>query len=147
VQHIDEKKVTWRDFKQYFENKYLTKCYYDKKMKELFELNLGRMTIDRYKRRFLDLLKYVPFIKDKHVNIQRYLNGITLFFSDNKQYEDPKTLEETIRTYKCLYEQQKGRLTFQKAWEDKMKSKVEQRKKGIKPPFFQKYYTGTSNFQ
>jgi hypothetical protein len=25
VQHIDEKKVTWRDFKRYFQNKYLTK--------------------------------------------------------------------------------------------------------------------------
>jgi ABC-type tungstate transport system permease subunit len=39
-------------------------------------------------------------------------------------------LEETIRHAKCLYDQQRGRQTFQKAWEDKMKSKVEHRKKG-----------------
>jgi hypothetical protein len=33
VQHIKEKNVTWREFKKYFEKKYLTKRYYDKKMK------------------------------------------------------------------------------------------------------------------
>jgi hypothetical protein len=41
VQHIDEKKVTWSEFKRYFRRKYLTKRYYDKKMNELFELNIG----------------------------------------------------------------------------------------------------------
>ena len=41
VKHIKEKNVTWRRFKKYFEKKYLTKRYYDKKMKELFESSLG----------------------------------------------------------------------------------------------------------
>jgi hypothetical protein len=46
VQHIKEKNVTWREFKKQFENKYLTNRYYDRKMKEFFELKLGSMTID-----------------------------------------------------------------------------------------------------
>jgi hypothetical protein len=142
VQHIDEKKVTWREFKRYFQNKYLTKRYYDKKMKEFFELKLGSMTIDEYERIFLELLKYVAFIKDEKVKIQRYLSGIPSFISDKIQYDDPKTLEETIRCTKCLYDQQRGRPTFQKAWEDKMKNKVEQRKKGTKPPFFRNTVQG-----
>ena len=50
--------------------KYLTKRYYDKNMKELFELKLGSMSIDEYERRFLELLKYVPFIKDETVKIR-----------------------------------------------------------------------------
>jgi hypothetical protein len=45
-------------------------------MKEFFELKLGNMTIDEYERRFFELLKYVPFIKDETVKIQRYLNGL-----------------------------------------------------------------------
>jgi hypothetical protein len=57
VQHIEKKSVTWREFKKYFEKKFLSKRYYDKKMKELFELKLGSMTIDEYERRFLELLK------------------------------------------------------------------------------------------
>ena len=105
MQHIDENKVTWREFKRYFQKKYLTKRYYDKKMKEFFELKLGSMTIDDYGRRFLELLKYVVFIKDEQVKIHRYLSGMLSFISAIIHYDDPKTLEETIRHAKCLYEQ------------------------------------------
>jgi hypothetical protein len=94
------------------------------------------MTIDEYGRRFLELLKYVSFIKDEKVKIQRYLSGIPSFISDRIQYDDPKTLEETIRRDKCIYDQHKGRETYQKSWEDNEKSNMEQRKKGTKPPFF-----------
>jgi hypothetical protein len=45
-------------------------------MKELFELKLGNMTIDEYKRRFLELPKYVSLIKYDTFKIQRYLSGL-----------------------------------------------------------------------
>jgi hypothetical protein len=96
-------------------------------MKEFFELKLGNMAIDEYERRFLELLKYVSFIQDETINIQRYLSGIPSFISDKIQYDDPKTLEETIRREKCLYDQHKGKPTFQRAWEDKKNFKREQR--------------------
>jgi hypothetical protein len=136
VKHIKEKNVTWKEFKKYFEKKYFTKRYYDKKIKEFFELKMGSMTIDEYERRFMELLKYVSFIKDETINIHRYLSGLSSFISDKIQYDDPKTLEETIRRDKCLYDQQKGKPTFQKAWEDKKKFNKDLRKKGSKPPFF-----------
>jgi hypothetical protein len=52
-------------------------------MKDFFELKLGSMTIDEYERRFLELLKYVSFIKDETVKIQRYLSGLPSFISEN----------------------------------------------------------------
>jgi hypothetical protein len=61
-------------------------------MKEFFELKLGNMTIDEYKRRFLELLKYVSFIKDETVKIQGYLSGLPPFIGDKIQYDDPKTM-------------------------------------------------------
>jgi hypothetical protein len=97
VQRIKEKSVTWREFNKYFENIYLTKRYYDKKMKELFELKLGSMTIYEYERRFLELMKYVSFIKDETIKIQSYLSGLPSFIGEKIQYDDPKKLEETIR--------------------------------------------------
>jgi hypothetical protein len=136
VQHIIEKNVTWKEFEKHFEKKYFTKTYYEKNMKDFFELKLGSTTIDEYERRFLQLLKYVSFIKDETFNIQRYLSGLPSFISDKIQYDDPKTLEETIRTAKSLYDQNKGRTTFQRSWEDKKKFKREERKKGNMPPFF-----------
>jgi hypothetical protein len=135
VQHIREKEVTWKEFKRYFEKKYLTKRYYDRKMKEFFELKLGSMTIDEYERSFLELLKYVPFIKDEAVKIQRYLSGLPPSIGDKIQYDDPKTMEETIRREKCLYEQQREKPTFRKAWDDQKRFKKEQRQKGNRPPF------------
>jgi hypothetical protein len=109
VKHIDEKNVTWREFNRYFQNKYLTKRYYDKKMKEFFELNIGSMTIDEYERILLELLKYVRFIKDEKFKIQRYLSELASFITHKIQYDDPKTLEETIRSAKFIYDQQRGR--------------------------------------
>jgi hypothetical protein len=100
VQHVRENNVTWREFKRHFEKKYLTKRYYDKKMKDFFEFKLGSISIDEYERIFLDLLKYVPFIKDDIVKIQRYLSGLSSSISDKIQYDDPKTMEETIRREK-----------------------------------------------
>jgi hypothetical protein len=125
VQHIREKYITWKEFKRYFKKKYLTKRYYDRKMKELFDLKLGSMTIDEYERRFLELLKYVSFIKDETVNIQRYLSELSPSIGENIQYDDPKTVEEMIKREKCLYEQQKEKPTFQKDWEIKKKFKMD----------------------
>jgi len=110
-------------------------------MKEFFELKLGTMTMEEYEKRFFELLKYVDFIKHEKVKIQRFQSGLPSFYSDNIKYDNPKTLEETIRRESHLYEHSKGRPFFQKYWKDKMKDNKEQRKKGFKTPFFK------NNFQ
>jgi hypothetical protein len=45
-------------------------------MKEFFEIKLDNQTIDQYELNFLELLKYVPFIKDESVKIHRYLSRL-----------------------------------------------------------------------
>ena len=69
-------------------------------MKYFFELKLGSMTMDEYEKRFFELLKYVDFIKDKKVKIQRFLSGFPSFYSDKIQYDNPNNLEEAIRRAK-----------------------------------------------
>jgi hypothetical protein len=68
----------------------LTNIYYDKKIKEFFELKLGSMTIDEYERRFLELLKYVSFIKDEIVKIHRYLSGLSSFITEKYSMMIPR---------------------------------------------------------
>jgi hypothetical protein len=46
VNHLDEKKISWREFKKYFYKKYLSEKYYEKKMQHFFELKLLNMTMD-----------------------------------------------------------------------------------------------------
>jgi hypothetical protein len=43
-----------------------------------------------------------------------------------------------MRKANYLYEKNIGRLAFQKAWDDKKRRKMDQRKKGFKLPFTRK---------
>ena len=96
---------------------------------------------------FRSLLKYVPFIKDKAVKIQRYLSGLPPSMGDKIQYDDPKTMEETIRRVKCSYEQEGERPILRKVWNDERKFRKEQRQKGNKPSFFRNSLQGQPSFR
>ena len=41
VKNISERKLKWKQFKNYFRQKYLSDRYYDDKIKEFHELRLG----------------------------------------------------------------------------------------------------------
>jgi hypothetical protein len=70
------------------------------------------------------------------VKIQRFFSRIPSFYNDKIHYDEPRTLEETIRKEKYLYEHNRGRPYFQRAWDDKKKQKMEQIKKFFKLPFY-----------
>jgi len=73
-------------------------------MQELFALKLGTMKTEENENKLLELLRYVGFIKEEKVYIQRFSSGIPSFYKDKIQFDNPKTLEETIRKSKYLYE-------------------------------------------
>jgi hypothetical protein len=52
AKNLDEKRISWRYFKVYFQEKYFSEHYYEIKMKEFFELKLGTMTREEYEKRF-----------------------------------------------------------------------------------------------
>ena len=73
-------------------------------MEEFFELKLGSMTMEAYEKNFPELLKYVNFIKDDKVNINRFLSGLPDSYKDKIQYDRPKTLKDSIWKEKHLYD-------------------------------------------
>jgi hypothetical protein len=104
VEHVNESGITWKQFKKYFHKENLSEHFYDKKMQEFFELRLGSMTMAEYEKKFLGLLKYVRFIDDEKVKIERFLSGLPAFYKEKIKYDEPKTLNEAIRKAKYLYE-------------------------------------------
>jgi len=66
---IHETELSWKQFEKYFNKKYLSERYYDERTKEFYELKLGQLTIDEYINKFLELLRYVPYIKDEKVKV------------------------------------------------------------------------------
>jgi hypothetical protein len=70
VKGIHEKELSWKQFEKYFKKKYLSERYYDEKTKEFYELKLGQLTMDEYVNKFLEMIRYVPYIKDEKTKIQ-----------------------------------------------------------------------------
>jgi hypothetical protein len=52
--------------------------YYEVKIKDLFELKLGTMTMEEYEKQLFELLKYVDFIKDDEVKNPKVSKWVTL---------------------------------------------------------------------
>ena len=56
-------------------------------------------------RKFLILLRYVPYIIDEKPKIQRFISFFPLMFKEQIEYDNPKTLEEAMRKENFCYDQ------------------------------------------
>ena len=89
--------------------------------------------MEDYANKFMELLRYVKYIKDEKVKIQHFLSGLPQSYRDKIEFYEPRTLEETIKKAKYCYEQRKRKLDVHKAWKDNRNENSDQRKKGLKP--------------
>ena len=89
VKKINERKIVWKQFKKYFTHKYLSDRYYDDKIKELHELKLGQLTMEKYGNKLLEFLRYVRYIRDDKVKIQCFLSGIPHSHKDRIEFDEP----------------------------------------------------------
>ena len=119
VKGIHEEDLSWEQFEKYFRKKYLSEKYFDKKTKEFYELKLGQLTIEEYVSRFLELLRYVPYIKAKKAKVQRFISGLPKDYQNRIDFDEPKTLEETIRKERYCYEQLGHRTKPRENWKQK----------------------------
>ena len=92
--------------------------------------------MEEYANKFLELLRYVRYIKDEKLKIQCFLSGLPRSYKDRIDFYEPRTLEEAIRKDKYCYEQSKNIPDHQKTWKNKMNEKSDHRKKGYKPSNF-----------
>jgi len=51
------------------------------------------------------LLRYVPYLKDEKVKIQRFISGFLATYKDRIEFDEPRSQEEAIRKLKHCYEQ------------------------------------------
>ena len=49
--------------------------------------------MDEYANKFLELLRYVRYIKDEKVKVQRFLSGLSQSYKDKIEFYEPRTLE------------------------------------------------------
>jgi len=56
--------------------------YYDDKGKEFYELQMGSVTDNEYTSRFLELLRYVPYLKEDKAKVHRFISGLPVAYKD-----------------------------------------------------------------
>ena len=82
----------------------MSKRFFDRKVKEFHELRMGSMTMDSFINIFLDLLHYVPCIKDEKVNIKQFLGCLPPNFWERIEFDMPKTFDTTLHKARIFYE-------------------------------------------
>ena len=65
------------------------------------------MIDDEYTSKFLELLRYVPYLKEEKAKIQRFISGFPIAFKDRIEFDKPRSMEEATRKLKHCYEQLK----------------------------------------
>ena len=60
--------------------------------------------MDAFINIFLDLLHYVPYIKEEKVKIQQFLGGLPPNFRERIEFDMPKNLDTTLHKASIFYE-------------------------------------------
>ena len=115
---------------KYFKKQYLSESYYERKPKEFYELQLGQMMMEDLINKFLELLRFVPYIREDKVKIQWFLSCLPESYRDRIEFDNPNSLSEAFRKAKMCYDQYKQRVEFPKTWKDKKQDGMNQRNKG-----------------
>ena len=68
---------------------------------------MGSMTDEQFISRFLELLSYVPYLREEKAKVQRFISGLLVTYRDRIELNVPRSLEEAIRKLKHCYEQSK----------------------------------------
>jgi hypothetical protein len=122
VKGIHENDLSWKQFEKHFKKKYLSKKYFDRKTKEFYELKLVELSIEEYINKFLQLLRYVPYIKAEKIKFQRFISGLPQTYRNSIEFGEPKTLEDTIRKARYGYEHFRHQTKPHKDWKKKNSS-------------------------
>lgn len=83
-------------FQKYFKERYLKKCFYDKKLGEFHDLRLGQQTMDDFITCFTSLLCYVPYIQEEKAKLHRFVSSLSLGMRERIEFDNPKTMEKAI---------------------------------------------------
>lgn len=54
------------------------------------------MIDEEYITKFMELLRYVPYLKDEKAKVWGFFSGFPLVFRDQIEYDEPRSLEEVI---------------------------------------------------
>jgi hypothetical protein len=82
------------------------------------------MDMDDLTNKFLDLLRFFPYIKEIKVKIQMFLRCLPQSYNEIIEFDNTKSLNEVFRKARMCYEQYKQISEIPRAWNDKKQDKM-----------------------
>ena len=73
-------------------------------LENYYELNLIQMSIKDLIKKSLDLLRFVSYIKEEKVKVQRFLSCLLQSYKDQIKFGSLKSLDEVLRKARLCYE-------------------------------------------
>lgn len=67
----------------------MSKSYYEGKAMEFYEQKMELMSDEEYMTKFLELFRYVWYLKDEKTKVQIFIYGLPLAFKDKIKYDEP----------------------------------------------------------
>ena len=101
----------------------------EKKQKEFYELRLGSMTMKELCSKFLSLLRYIPYIINEKPKIQWFLSCFPIMFKQCIEYDNLKTLDESMRKENFCYDQNKNKRESTPAWKNQTPNNFDSKRK------------------
>ena len=132
------REIWWINFPKIFQEKYMLERFFNRKVKEFHEIRMGSMTMDSFINIFLDILHYVPYIKDEKVKIQQFLGCLPPNFQERIEFNMLKTLDTTLHKSGLYYEHGKLRQENMNRNRDKSKKFFDNHKLCFNPPPYTK---------
>lgn len=83
------------------------------------------MTMKELCSKFLSLLRYVPYLVDEKPKVQRFLSCLPSVYKDQIEYDNPRTLEESMRKANFCYDQNKNKKEIIPNWKSKKTNNFE----------------------
>ena len=69
--------ISWDQFQQEFTDRFFPQSHKDSKIEEFFRLEQKNMSVSKYEKRFLELVRLVPYIQvDEVLKCKRFLAGL-----------------------------------------------------------------------
>jgi hypothetical protein len=87
------------------------------------------MMMDDLINKFLELLRFIPYIQEDKVKIHQFLSCLPQSYWDIIEFDNPKSLSDSFRKARMCYDQYKQWVEFPKTWKDKKKDGINERKK------------------
>ena len=100
---------------------------------------MGSLTMDSFIYIFLDLLHYVPCIKDEKVKIEQFLGCLSPIFRERIEFDMAKTLDTTLHKDRICYEHGQLRQENINRTQDKSRTFSNNKKPGFKPHPYRKH--------